>query len=128
MAPNMNFATSSPVGNRLALLVAASASAFSLVLVSEVLRPTRRVGRKDDIEIYSQGTERNQKIISQAADLRSEPWGFGNRHFASILAQVRISPFWGDWGRRVTRRVSSDDRNSHNSATLNSFEMHISFS
>ena len=124
----MDLTTSLHVGNQLMLLVAASASAFLLVLVLEALWPTQRVGRKDYIEIYSQGTDRNQKIILQAAEIQSEPWGFGNFHFASILPPVHISPFWGNWRRRVTQRVSGNDRNSHNLVTFNSFEMHIYFS
>jgi len=37
----------------------------------------------------------------------SEPWGFGNIHFASILAQLRPSPFRGSWGKKARRRVES---------------------
>jgi hypothetical protein len=90
---------------------ATSASLLSVAVVSAVLRPPRRVARQTgadpDIEVITQQTARNRRILSQAVDLLSEPWGFGNNHFASMLAQLRPSPFRGSWGKKVKRRVES---------------------
>jgi len=87
--------------------VIAFASMVSFVAVATtLLRPMRCVGcKEEDVEVHSQKTERNLKILSAATDLLSGPWGFQNRHVASALAQIRPSPFWGTWGKLVNRRV-----------------------
>lgn len=93
----------------LALAIAAtSASLLSLAFVSAVLRPRRRIAvQGEDIEIITQQTERNRRILASANDLLSEPHGFGNNHFASMLAQLRPSPFRGTWGKKARRRMES---------------------
>ena len=92
-------------------LAATSASLLSFAVVSAVFRPRRRIakqtGSDPDIEILTQRTARNRRILSQAVDLLSEPWGFGNNHFASLLAQIRPSPFRGSWGKKARRRVET---------------------
>lgn len=92
-------------------LAATSASLLSFAVVSAVFRPRRRIakqtGSDPDIEILTQRTARNRRILSQAVDLLSEPWGFGNNHFASMLAQIRPSPFRGSWGKKARRRVET---------------------
>ena len=92
-------------------LAATSASILSVAVVSAVFRPRRRIARQSgpdpDLEIITQQTARNRRILSQAVDLLSEPWGFGNNHFASMLAQLRPSPFRGSWGKKARRRVES---------------------
>jgi len=59
----------------------------------------------DGLEIHCSSTPRNKKILADAVGLRIKPWGFSNNHFASILAQIRPSPFTLRWGS-ATRRVS----------------------
>ena len=108
-------------------LVIASASAtlscFVIFLVTPVLRAKNRrllsnsrggscrdLGKEtqgaDGVDIYCSATPRNKKILSDAVDLSSvEPWGYSNCHFASILAQLRPSPFIMQWGN-ATRKVS----------------------
>ena len=92
-------------------VAATSASILSVAVVSAVFRPRRRIARQTgpdpDLEIITQQTARNRRILSQAVDLLSEPWGFGNKHFASILAQLRPSPFRGSWGKKARRRVEA---------------------
>ncbi len=49
---------------------------------------------KSGIEIHYSPTARNKKIIRDAVILtQSEPWGYTNRHFASLLAQIRPWPY-----------------------------------
>jgi len=98
--------SSSSTGPLGSLIAVASASVFSVAVYSIVFRPRRPITKnRDDIEVYTKGTERNKRIISSATDLFCEPWGFSNPHFASFLAQVRFSPFRGQWGQKVTRKV-----------------------
>mmetsp|Transcript_25584 Transcript_25584/g.75453 ORF Transcript_25584/g.75453 Transcript_25584/m.75453 type:complete len:471 (+) Transcript_25584:632-2044(+) len=103
----LSVGTSSPPTGSFALIMAVSASAISFAAYSIALQPRRSASeRGEDVEVYTKGTERNEKIISSAPHLfRIRPWGFANRHFASLLAQVRVSPFRGQWGKSVTRRV-----------------------
>ena len=104
--------TQNPPTRSLAVALAAtSASLLSVAVVSAVFRPRRRFARQTgsdpDIEIITQKTARNRQILSEAIDLLSEPWGFGNNHFASMLAQLRPSPFRGSWGKKARRRVET---------------------
>ena len=104
--------TQNPSTRSLAVALAAtSASLLSVAVVSAVFRPRRRIARQTgsdpDIEIITQKTARNRQILSEAIDLLSEPWGFGNNHFASMLAQLRPSPFRGSWGKKARRRVET---------------------
>ena len=59
----------------------------------------------NDMEIHFMPTFRNKKIFGSAIGLHIQPWGFTNRHFASLLAQVRPSPFLIHRGI-ATRKVS----------------------
>lgn len=62
-------------------------------------------GDEGDIEIYFISTPRNKKILRDAPGLRIRPWGFSNPHFASLLAQLRPSPFTMHWGANAVRRT-----------------------
>jgi len=89
-------------------LAATSASLLSIAFVSAVFRPRRKVAIEgEDIEIIVQQTFRNRRILESADDLLSEPHGFGNNHIASMLAQLRPSPFRGTWGQKARRRTES---------------------
>jgi hypothetical protein len=57
------------------------------------------------MEIHFMPTYRNRKIVSRAIGLHIQPWGFGNCHFATFLAQIRPSPFLIHRGI-ATRKVS----------------------
>ena len=59
----------------------------------------------DSMEIHFSSTPRNKRIIADAVGLRIEPWGFSNPHIASLLAQLRPSPF-NFWNDIASRRVS----------------------
>jgi len=67
--------------------------------------------RTKGIEIHCSATPRNKKILRDAVELSSvEPWGYSNCHFASILAQLRPSPFimqWGSASRKLEKILSS---------------------
>ena len=59
----------------------------------------------NDMEIHFMPTYRNRKIVRSAIGLHIQPWGFSNRHFATLLAQIRPSPFLFERGI-ATRKVS----------------------
>ena len=94
------------------------ASASLLSLVCSCIKSKRKEGKilderhtesgdEGDIEIYFISTPRNKKILRDAPGLRIRPWGFSNPHFASLLAQLRPSPFTMHWGANAVRRVST---------------------
>ena len=56
------------------------------------------------LNVYYSPTRRNKRIVSDAVGLRIKPWGFSNPHFASLLAQLRPSPFTFQWNT-PTRKV-----------------------
>lgn len=63
----------------------------------------------DSMEIHFSSTPRNKRIIADAVGLRIEPWGFSNPHIASLLAQLRPSPFnfWNDIASRRFEKIKS---------------------
>uniref|UniRef100_A0A7S2I4B1 AB hydrolase-1 domain-containing protein n=1 Tax=Helicotheca tamesis TaxID=374047 RepID=A0A7S2I4B1_9STRA len=99
------------------IVVASAASAITLcAFASSHLLKQRQNNKKgilsekedfEDVELFNRETERNRKILSDTEfqTLLRRPWGFTNCHFASLLAQVRPSPFLGKWGRLVKRRT-----------------------
>ena len=97
--------------NRSSLALAFTATSslvLSYAFVSAVCRPRRKVAiHGEDIEIITKPTERNRRILASAQDLLSEPHGFDHNHFASMLAQLRPSPFRGSWGKKAIRRTEN---------------------
>uniref|UniRef100_A0A7S4T5N9 AB hydrolase-1 domain-containing protein n=1 Tax=Ditylum brightwellii TaxID=49249 RepID=A0A7S4T5N9_9STRA len=75
--------------------------------VSLSLVEKEEIIKEKNIELFHQETERNLKILSdpEFQILLHRPWGFPNCHFASLLAQIRPSPFWGNWGKLAKRRT-----------------------
>eukprot|EP00591_Stephanopyxis_turris_P005138 CAMPEP_0195519200 /NCGR_PEP_ID=MMETSP0794_2-20130614/14513_1 /TAXON_ID=515487 /ORGANISM="Stephanopyxis turris, Strain CCMP 815" /LENGTH=492 /DNA_ID=CAMNT_0040648319 /DNA_START=51 /DNA_END=1529 /DNA_ORIENTATION=- len=107
----MHTSFNSPSSSSGKIIIGIIASVWTLVFIdvtSSILKPRREGARRGkDIEIHAQDTYRNRRILHSAFALLSEPWGFTNRHFATILAQLRPSPFWGRWGLHAKRRIEN---------------------
>jgi len=101
--------TNSVTLTKAALAIISSASLCILYTTASIIyKPYRKVARPGkDIEIFALDTARNRRLLYDklSSDLLSEPWGFKNCHFASLLAQVRPSPSWFRWGSLVRRRI-----------------------